>query len=358
MILLFNVKITDVRFLDYRRSSHFPKNNRMDVFKYCLASCEPLLPLVSKCFLYLEVAPEFLDRKQELEDYIRSIFPEEKIVLHWYRNNFTRDWRLVCDEIDTIAPEDDMIWMACNDDHIFLDNNIDVIKNGLELLEKDPDPMAMLYYSHWPEQMRMSNHHGGQLVEGGNYVKYTWANCDAIQIIKRARFKKYWFDKDYGDEWLFKTDQLIVIAPPIHAPAYIPTKEIVRHYDGYGHIGNVNNQVCPLFIPPGFFENGIKIRYGYDERDGAFTNLNPSHPFLYAFNPLGTDYRWALEDIPEFWKSRIKEITVNPSADIRKIKKDRNQNIVNCGTMNMSCFNLKFDHTNTPPEDWFKEHFI
>ena len=65
---------------------------------------------------------------------------------------------------------------------------------------------------------------------------------------------------------------------------------------------------CPAIeIPQGFFDNNIKIDYGFDERnvDITVTNLNPKINSYFAENIKGIDYKWTTEDIPDFWKSRI-----------------------------------------------------
>ena len=73
MILLINVKITAYGLSHYDRAAWLPKSNRMDIFKYCLASYATMLPLISKCEFYIELAPEFINRRDELEEYIKSL---------------------------------------------------------------------------------------------------------------------------------------------------------------------------------------------------------------------------------------------------------------------------------------------
>ena len=71
MIVLFNVKITDVKMTHpyagtvYDRASWFPVSNRFDIFKYCLASRAVMAPVVDKFILYIDLA-EFTPRQEEL----------------------------------------------------------------------------------------------------------------------------------------------------------------------------------------------------------------------------------------------------------------------------------------------------
>jgi hypothetical protein len=357
MIIVFNVKISDIRLVAYNRASYYQAGSRMDVFKYCLASYAAMLPLISKCFIYVETEG-MSEREKELEEFIYSVFPKEKIVLNWKRNNCTKDWVKACDEI--LAVDDELIWLGCNDDHIFIDKDLTVIADGLEALKNDPDPMAIYYYSHWPEIIRTADHNKAQLVANGNAVRFDgWGCYDSIEVIKKERFKRYWFEQDHGDLILYKTDSLNVYREQIIAPTYCPTKEIVRHYDGYSHVADMSNICPPLIIPNGFFDRDIKIKYGYHTRDNACVNINPSHSFLYAFNPSGTDYRWSLEDIPLFWKDRITSIEEAPAIANSKtiLHAMRNQNIINSSKIYMPG-HAWFSNNSIPPENWFEKHFI
>jgi hypothetical protein len=98
----------------------------------------------------------------------------------------------------------------------------------------------------------------------------------------------------------------------------IPLKEICRHFDGYQHVQPIitNNQCPAIDIPPGFFENNIKIRYGYDDYKEGWVNINPKNDYYYAHNTSGTDYKFTLEDFPLVWKSRIS--VVDSHTDINE----------------------------------------
>ena len=101
----------------------------------------------------------------------------------------------------------------------------------------------------------------------------------------------------------------------IYTKVIVPTVELGRHYDGYG-FNEVDHRVCPsLVIPPGFFEKNIVIRYGFDDRDPNCVNINPLSN-LFIIDPInGTDFKFTLDDIPLFWKSRIKEIQIADNID-------------------------------------------
>ena len=68
-------------------------------------------------------------------------------------------------------------------------------------------------------------------------------------------------------------------------------------------------------IPIGFFENNIKIRYGYDDYKEGWTNINPKTINYYAYDTTGTDYKFTLNDLPLIWKDKISVIDSNIKTD-------------------------------------------
>jgi len=363
MILIINSKITAYRGLNYRQEENtkYPQNNRVDVFKYCLSAFEKMKPILSKVFLYIEISSEFSDRKIELENYIKELFPPDLLILNWYRNNYKSDWMNVCEEVKKI--DDDIIWHSGNDDHIFIDSSLDVLIEGIGLLKNDDNPMTQMSFSHEPEMIKVATHLNGQLNDSGNFVKIKWRNTDGIHIVKKDRFLKYWQEICPPNLVNFRPDGICDFNNPICtdelliSDVYVPTKELVRHFDGYGHVGKLNNITPPLFIPKGFFEKNIKIKYGYEKRDDEYTNLNPSSEFLFAYNNSGTDYRWCLEDIPLFWKDKINEINVGP-INQNVLIESRNKYFLESMKNNIvNCFGF---HVNGifPPDEWFKNHMI
>ena len=308
------------------------------------------------------MAEDTIHRKDEVENYIKSLYPNDKLILNWYRNNYVADWRDVCkNELSKI--DDDIIWLAGNDDHIFIDNSIDIVKNGLDLLQNDKDPMSIIYYSHWPEQMYIASQLNADLVERGNYVKYKWNNFDAIMALKKERFENYWFDSysnNYQQELLFKTDMLVVLRDSIIGNVYTPTKEIVRHFDGYDHVGNFSNSAPSMVIPIGFFENDIKIKYGYEMRYNGYTNLNPTTINLYAHDISGTDYRWCIEDLPLFWRDKITNLEKNQNFDEVLGRVKRNSAYIDLGRFN-KYHRIPYDVQNlgkVAPTSWFLNHLL
>lgn len=367
MILFFSTKITDVRNSKYHRNHWVPDYNRFLIFKYCLASYAPIKHLFKKTIFYLELGSEFEDRKKELQEYIFDLYPDCE--LYWYRNDTAMTWRKTCDKH---FQDDDIIWYNGNDDHIFIDYNLDVVEDIINTLKEDSDPLSVLYYSHWPEQCRISKHLNGELNPTKNLIKYTWSNTDAIHILKGKRLKLMWqgtclepatdgSEKPFLDV-LYRTDHLIWFdnkRSEFTANFYAPTREIVRHYDGYshlvGHSDFYTNTVPPLVIPDGFFEKNIKIRIGYTECKTGYVTFNSSCD-LFTATPTGVDYRWLESDIPLFWRDRITEIDYAPGYDLIQDSLNRDKAFIKNTRLPMTAWGVHFDEHYGHPVEIFEKH--
>lgn len=361
MILLFNVKITQTGLLArYDRADWLPKYNRLDIFKYSLSSYASMLPVLTKCIFYIELAPEFTHQRPELEAYIYKLFPQHLVILKWHRNNYTRDWRQMCEEFIT-EDDNDIIWYAGNDDHIFIDYNLDMVYAGIDTLTADPNPNAIVYYSHWPEQMRLcaQPHWRSEVTADKNFIKYNWKTMDSIHMLKVSRFRRYWFEKDFGDEVVFRTDCFYRAGFEFESEGavYAPTREMARHYDGYSHVGDLANVIAPLYIPPGFFHNDIKIRVGFDIRDNSYVNINPMSTHLYAVTETGTDHRWVIEDIPLFWLDKITEMLISTEYDITLMNSSRDLYYIKSSRLQMYEYaSINYNYPDVIPEDVFVNH--
>lgn len=363
MILLWNVLITPHRLVGYNRPSRFRNYDRADVFIYSLYSLLPLKKFISKAIFFVDIANEFAHRKDEIYSVINQLYPDAE--LHHSRNYYSRDWKNNLDKI--IEPGTDPktpILICCNDDHIFMDYNTDVIESGLKLLENESNEFSCLYYSHFAEQCRWSHHQKGELTEDKNWVKYKYSNFDSIQIVTQARFREYW-KFDYSQTPMYRTDSLTGKNPPMDSNMYCPTRRQFDHYDGYSHLNwnmpndlkvNLENVIPPLVIPPKFFEGKMKIRYGFKDRDEDCVNIDPTNPNLYAAYEDGTDYRWVLNDIPLFWRDRISEITINPELDLTTATAARNQHFIATTQVPMNCWGVKFDNKDFPSLEWYTKH--
>jgi hypothetical protein len=99
MIIWFNCKITDVRLSTWKRF-HLREDDRFDVARYSFASYAPLEPLVKKFIFNLELADACAGRKDEMEQWLRGIFPADKLSIHWHRCDNSPQWREVQAEMD------------------------------------------------------------------------------------------------------------------------------------------------------------------------------------------------------------------------------------------------------------------
>lgn len=354
MIVFFNCKITKRGLSHYPRASWMPKDDRMDIFKYTLDSYVPFDTIVDKWIFYIELAPEYQHRQTELEEHIRTQFPNQKLILKFSRNYYCRDWRQSIEDLE--IKDNDIIWYSGNDDHIFYDYNLDMIESAIAVLNNDPNPLSQVYYSHWPEQMRLGYYHNGELTEDGNWIKHIWRTFDSIVIMKGERFRQYWLNQDWKDLPVFRSDALYHHGYELTGPVYSPVREIVRHYDGYGHVGRFDNIIPPVQLPIGYFQDNLRVRIGYTNKLQGWINLDPLAKQIFPSSPAGADYRWLPEDIPLFWKSKIKQLDVNPELDMDAATKFRDETYIESTRLPMNCYSINFTQDNAAPTNWFDKH--
>jgi hypothetical protein len=286
--------------------------NNLDIFKYSLASLAIAYDW-SKVILKISLDDCYKHRQDELEQFIKDNFNQFNLVLEWQRSEYQNDWKRDYELLD-----DNLIWYYCNHDHIFFDSSKEYLAELVDTI-KDEE-LCSLQFSHFPENIRTAKNNIKYTIHK-NHISFESVNFDSIQIITKELYRRWWFEGEFNHIKLGRPDffgiGLAEIKPmPMHK-VIIPFKELCRHFDGYQHIQPVitNNQCPAIDIPLGFFENNIRIRYGYDDYKEGWTNINPKNDYYYAYNKSGTDYKFTLEDIPLIWKSRISEIDLNNNID-------------------------------------------
>lgn len=295
--------------------------DQIDIFKYSLASLAVAYPW-SKVILKISLEDKYTDRKTELQSFIESEFQDFDLVLEWKRNEIQQDWINTYNLLD-----DELIWFCCNHDHIFIDSSTEHLNHLTKHIQKAPEyPLTTIGFSHFSESIRMAK--SGLHLPPKDPTSYKIEDrCvsvlstvhDSIQIITKQVYYEWWCKYDLKGGFFPRpeshwTISIGWIAPMPTVRLFIPTKELVRHFDGYGHSSIPNSQVPALDIPTGFFENDIKIRYGYKDRKEGWVNINPLSKEYYAENKTGTDYKLGIKSLPLFWKNKISTIDINPLA--------------------------------------------
>ena len=314
MILFVNTFITNENpnfKLSYQRGN-LNTDDKLDIFKYSLASLAIAYDW-SKVILKISLDNHYKQRQDELEQFIKDNFSQFNLVLEWQRNEYQNDWKHDYELLDN-----NLIWFYCNHDHIFFDSSKDYLAELVNGMKNEE--LCSLGFSHFPEAIRTAKNNPKYIVHN-NYISYESTNFDSIQIITKELYRRWWFEGEFNHIKLPRPDffgiGLAEIKPmPMHK-VIIPLKEICRHYDGYQHIQPVitNNQCPSITIPLGFFENDIKIRYGYDDYKEGWTNINPKNNNYYAYDASGTDYKFTLNDLPLIWKDKISIIDSSTNID-------------------------------------------
>jgi hypothetical protein len=362
MVLLFNVFITnqsangglwDTQNVSYDRGN-LNKPSRFEIVKYALSTTAKSYPW-KRAIINVELDKDFSTevKKEELEKFIREEFKNTELFFSHTRNKFQEDWIRTYDLIN-----DNLIYYQGNHDHIFLNSSRDYFKNFIDHIRNDGDnKFKTVVVSHWCEIIRASKCGyikpywlGGEIeynqlhptefnknyIETSNFVSFESKAFDSYMVISKELYYDWFMNGNWDlvkiNKEIFPSNRIeiprtegvgiigigalkndIMKIPTPTQKIYAPFEEIFRHFDGHFH-QKISNDICPAIdIPPGYFENEIKIRYGYGDYKEGWVNINPKNNHYYAFDKNGTDYKILLEDIPYAWKDKIIEIDSNPN---------------------------------------------
>jgi len=346
MILFVNVFLTDMGFSKFDRGL-LPNYDPINVFKYTMASYSVIN--WSNVIIYYDVENNFKHRIDEIDQYIHSLF-QNPIVYH-FRNEWQIQWKTAMIELFSLKGE--LVWYVCNHDHVFIDSNLDMINSIKKKLNYllDDYPYVSCSFSHWVPSLNsrkikfIEDEKGKyfkkvQLIEDKRdfYIFYEKSHT-SLQILNKRLLYYWWFENDYGDGWMPRSD---TSSPgrsvnSLSAATLVPYKEIVRHFDGDAHLHLSINIAPPLFIPEGFFNNDIKILYCKNERKKGYVHINPFLDNYSAVDANGADMKCVLEDIPLFWKQRISTIEVGDMDENVALMK-RNEEIIKLGSQQLFLF--------------------
>jgi len=224
------------------------------------------------------------------------------------------------------------LFFSPNNDHVYINPSGDALKPLLGLaeeLECHYKLPVVIQYSHFTEAV--NSIYSNQYLYGytGEYPNVIFENdiayvlyltafpLMATHICRTDVLKSFMFRA--GSNRVITTECLgKYVDVTMDCLQIIPKTELCRHYDGYMHtVGLVKDfvsaeKVPPLFIPRGFFDSAVTIKYGWDEYFSGSVNINP-YKKLYVFEAEdGTDMGEVLSQLPLFWWDRVSHVDISP----------------------------------------------
>jgi dTDP-glucose pyrophosphorylase len=289
---------------------------KLDITRYSLASYQAV-PWASQTIRIVCEKPEF----EGVYDEAKALFPNGNI--QKTRSDTSQKYFKALSELD--LDDDAWIFFCPNNDHPWI-NNLEylseVVKDANEAIEKLNPELITIGYSHFTESQNCFSPFQHEWGAYGNvYPKMLYETAhsyivelnklliDSVHIARLGDLKWIFGDSKKEGRVIRQEDTEFYLTDAKKQIVVIPKYEFCRHYDGYMHVAD---KVPPLFIPDGFFESNIKIRYGYDEIKAGYVNINPLAD-KFSYQSLGgSDLKIVLADIPKFWHPRVSEWDVNP----------------------------------------------
>jgi len=345
MILYWDNYITDIPLIpsfvqpnqEIRHScSQYKMPKKIDIAKYTLASYAEI-PWTNVIIKFDAEKREDIDT---FSQYVRGIFPNAEIIQP--RSTCQKMFKETVEKIYNL--QDDWIFYAGNNDHPLIAPDLTHFYQILEIANKFKQNYEFISipYSHFSEftnapiigsPLYITSTNDSRIVED-NYVATSFVRFNgdntAIQIVHKDLLQ-YWFcSHDLGAERIIRSEDIRRFFLTSNQLMIVPKKELCAHFDGYSYTSGITritpDQVPPLFIPTGFFDSSIRIAYGYPEYREGWVNINPAaRDFSFRDQKRGTDLKIGLQDIPLFWKGKIKEVDVNINADFERIETGRSK---------------------------------
>lgn len=346
MILYFDSYITDIplpgrsRDLlkeDIRKNvTSYKMPSRIEIAKYMLAS----YALYPWSHVLIRYELDDKNRYKEFDNYILSLFPKAKIIHRRSDNqreyvkslNILKRWN------------DSWIFYAPNNDHPIISPDKEITRYIDQLIAlankyQKKYKFVSIMYSHYSEFLNLpivgTPQHflygkNSKILEDSYLARvYEVPHGDFSSVqITSIQLLNYWFtSQDLGKKRVIRAEDTLNIVQVKNQIIIAPKKIVCAHFDGYEHLllrpnEITNDQIPPLFIPKGFFENKMKIAYGFEKYKNGWININPcAHKYSFRDTIYGTDLKLSLDQIPLFWKLHIEKIVVNPNIRHSKLTK-------------------------------------
>jgi hypothetical protein len=343
MILVFNVYLTTKpryagvafqtevdRYLARVRGapSNFRTQTKLDICRYSLASLA-VVPWTD-AIINIELDDTYTpDEQAAVLDYARALFPGAAVGAR--RVSTRREWIELWEAIRAKHPQG-WVYFCPNHDHVFMGNDPSIVGQYVDFARQVRDVtknVTRVCVSHQLENLLALREGspirnmfllGGEIVaEQPDFVVarrpfYAW---DSYYIAHVDDLLAYFFGSLQEGYCPRGEDCYPYPFPNVGNLALIPKRKLCDHYDGYSHVFahpvflkrygyRFIDRVSPLFIPPGFFENDIRVRYGYDDARQGWVGVSADRRRPPSFlSPDGVDLRCEFSQIPYFWLDRI-----------------------------------------------------
>jgi len=300
------------------KSEVYKYRSKYEITKYTLESYS-LLPWTSEIIRIECENPA----QKVITNEIKQFFPKAKILNE--RSNTSAKYINALNSSG--IPDDDWVFFSPNNDHPFIGYELDFIQNFYDDVDNDsksiPDGLTSIYFSHFSETVNMlkpSQKRWGAYgdvypklikeTETFYLIKSNKLLLDSIMLFRMNNLINFFKSATPHKRLIRLEETNHYLKDGIHY-IYIPKKELCAHFDGYTHIPNISNKIPPLFIPPGYFESNIKIKYGGSHYETGKVNINPNNDVFSFQNITGTDLKIKLDTIPLVWKDKISNIDID-----------------------------------------------
>ena len=285
--------------------------NKLDVFKYTLTSYS----YYNWSDVYIRYELEDSDDYEETNRFIKDLFPDA--IVENVRSSNQRGFLKAYTTLNKF--EGEWYFYSPNNDHPFNTYDLSIMdtcldkaksfkgqyKNRISVFYSHFDEFVHLPYpGNWFSDMYNSAEQPRSIVDDDEdcvSMLSTFGDNTGVQIVHKELFKHWFLSRNLGNARVIRPECVRNHFLTRDHLSIMPKREICAHYDGQPSLQPSTHP--PLFLPDGFFEKDMKLRYGFDEYKQGAVNINPTaEKYSFEDNIFGTDLKKTLKELPFFWK--------------------------------------------------------
>lgn len=181
--------------------------------------------------IYFETDKAWQSIKSQIGQSIKEIFPDAKV--YPFRLEYVNQWKTVSAGFS----DNDVVFLQANDDHSFVATDSKALEEMIDVLIHS-DEIKLGGVTHFPELIGLAARSRNKKFQMG-FISIPVGYAVGTTLVKSSFFKSWWDEKYFGaKEQIVRPDNPLGRSVTFDlVPMIIPKVELVRHMDGYSHVG-------------------------------------------------------------------------------------------------------------------------
>ena len=196
--------------------------------------------------LYVELDDNYLEFEDLVSRKLLEWFP--RALLHHYRLETFAQWKEAVQSVEADSDDHDApVLLTTNDDHALVPGAEGEFLRLCERVYQSSYDLAVGQVSHFPEVWGRLGRPGARFESPPEENLSSWMTYVSGTVILKQSQLSGWFESDFtnGNRFVRPDNPFGPWAPVKRIPILVPRREVMRHMDGYTHVG-IRHPCSPL----------------------------------------------------------------------------------------------------------------